>query len=264
MSKEAKSTTGTPAVRQRGRPALLSRDEIVAAALAYARSNGLEKLSMRELSRHMKRPPMSLYAHLENKDDLLVAMLEAVLAELKPATVVKGDTKAALKRYLHALRKSLNTLPGLHHVAVVSGRMTPPLLGIFSVLLQLLSSLDQPLKQRVNYCRLLVWMVLGFSASESSTTANLKVPANTDLFAAIELLDADEHQHLMEALPLLITPQPEKVFELTVDLLVDGIWSNANPTRSARNSTMKFSLSITTALAAFALPAVADTTVTMH
>lgn len=231
MSKEAQSVA---TAKRRGRPAVLSRDEIVAAALSYARSNGLDKLSMRELSRQMNRPPMSLYVHIESKDDLLIAMLEAVLAELKPSTIVKGDTKAALKRYLHAVRKSLNTLPGLYNVAVINGRMTSPMLGILSVLLQFLSALDQPLKQRVNYCRLLVWMVLGFSASETSTTADLKNPANTDLFSAVALLDADEHEHLMQALPLLTTPQPEKVFELTVDLLVDGIWSNAEPTKTAR------------------------------
>lgn len=227
MTKEAKPAVTVKAAKPRGRPAVLSRDEIVVAALSYARSNGLDKLSMRELSRHMNRPPMSLYAHIKNKDDLLVAMLEAVLAELKPSTIVKGDTKAALKRYLHALRKSLNTLPGLYNVAVINGRMTSPMLGIFNVLLQLLSALDQPLKQRVNYSRLLVWMVLGFSASEASSTADLKTPANTDLFAAVDLLDADEHEHLMKALPLLMTPQPEKVFEMTVDLLVEGIWGRA-------------------------------------
>jgi AcrR family transcriptional regulator len=223
-----KKETASPATRptQRGRPAVLSRDEIVAAALRYARANGLDKLSMRELSRQMKRPPMSLYAHIENKDDLLVAMLDAVLAGLKPAAVVKGDTKAALKRYLHALRKSLNTLPGLHHVAVVNGRMTAPMLGIFSVLLQFLSALDKPLKQRANYCRLLVWMVLGFSASEAASSADLENATDTDLFAAIELLDPAEHEHLMEALPLLMMPQPEKVFEMTVDLMVDGIWDD--------------------------------------
>jgi AcrR family transcriptional regulator len=229
MSKPAKPVAAgnAPSARQRGRPAILSRDEIVAAALAYASSNGLDKLSMRELSRHMKRPPMSLYAHLQNKEDLLVAMLDAVLAELKPSKIIKGDAKTALKRYLHALRKSLNTLPGLYNVAVVNGRMTAPMLGIFNVLLQFLSALDQPLKQRVNYSRLLVWMVLGFSASEASSTADLKKPNATDLFAAVDVLDADDHAHLLQALPLLMTPQPEKVFEMTVDLLVDGIWNNA-------------------------------------
>lgn len=224
MSKEAQPAAIAATTKRRGRPAVLSRDEIIAAALSYARSNGLDKLSMRELSRQMNRPPMSLYVHIKNKDDLLIAMLEAVLAELKPSTIVKGDTKAALKRYLHAVRKSLNTLPGLCNVAVVNGRMTSPMLGIFNVLLQFLSALDQPLKQRVNYSRLLVWMVLGFSAAEASSTADLKTPANTDLFAAVELLDADEHEHLIQALPLLMTPQPEKVFEMTVDLLVDGIF----------------------------------------
>lgn len=59
------------------------------------------------------------------------------------------------------------------------------------------------------------------------------------LFAAIEPLDAQEHEPLMEGLPLLATPQPERVFELTVDPLVDGIWSSASQPRVAAKKKMR-------------------------
>ncbi|HSB98210.1 MAG TPA: TetR/AcrR family transcriptional regulator [Spongiibacteraceae bacterium] len=214
-------------IKRRGRPAILQRDEIVAAALSYARDNGLANLSMRELASHMRTPPMSLYAHIKNKDDLLVAMLDVVLAKLKPPAIVRGDTKAALKLYLRALRKALNTLPGLCNSAVVNGSMTSPMLGIVSTLLKFLSALDQPLKLRVNHCRLLVWTVLGYCASEISARTQRDDPAYSSFFSTIETLNAEEHEHLIEALPLLATPQPEKVFELMVDFLVEGIWGDS-------------------------------------
>ena len=211
-------TEDTPS-RRRGRPATITRDEIVAAALALARSDGVERLSIRELARYLERPPMSLYAHIDSKDDLLVAMLEAVLAELKPKGAAR-DAKAALKKYLHGLRRTLQALPGLSRAAVIDGRMTSPMLGVTGTLLGLLSGLDLPLSTRVDYCRALLWVALGFTVSEESAPAR-----DVDFFAAIDRVAPRPRAFLHEALPLLMTPRPDKAFDLSVELLVEGIWS---------------------------------------
>lgn len=211
--------------KRRGRPATISRDEIVEAALALARNEGLERLSIRELARYMERPPMSLYAHIDSKEDLLIALLEAVLAELKPKRSAR-DPKAALKKYLHGLRQALHALPGLSRAMVIDGRMTPPMLGVTGTLLELLSALDLSLSKRVNYCRALLWVVVGFTVSEEGTPGLRDRDA--DFFAAIDRVAPGPRQHLHEALPLLITPKPDKAFDLAVELLVEGIWSSAS------------------------------------
>ena len=60
----------------------LHRDRIVAAAVELADSDGVDRLSMRNLARHLGFEVMSLYNHVANKDELLALMVDAVAAEI--------------------------------------------------------------------------------------------------------------------------------------------------------------------------------------
>jgi AcrR family transcriptional regulator len=83
----------TAASRQRRTP--LSRERVVAAAIALADEAGIEALSMRRLADELGVEAMSLYNHVANKDDLLDAILEAVGDEIAvPAH--DDDWKAAI------------------------------------------------------------------------------------------------------------------------------------------------------------------------
>ncbi|MGX7679259.1 TetR family transcriptional regulator [Jatrophihabitans sp. DSM 45814] len=63
-----------------GQPRALSIDEIVEAALRLGLEHGFESLSMRPLARELGVSPMAIYHHVGNKDDLLVLLVDAVLA----------------------------------------------------------------------------------------------------------------------------------------------------------------------------------------
>jgi AcrR family transcriptional regulator len=54
------------------------RDRIVSAAIAIADAEGLSGLSMRRVAAELGVATMSLYRHVEDKDDLLTRMLDAV------------------------------------------------------------------------------------------------------------------------------------------------------------------------------------------
>lgn len=60
----------------------LSREGIVAAAVALADRDGLSGLTMRRLAEHLGVDAMSIYYHLRDKDTLLAAMADAVVAEI--------------------------------------------------------------------------------------------------------------------------------------------------------------------------------------
>jgi AcrR family transcriptional regulator len=66
----------------------LTRERIAAAALEFVDSEGLEALSMRKLGAVLGVEAMSLYNHVENKDDLLDALSELlhqqILADYAP------------------------------------------------------------------------------------------------------------------------------------------------------------------------------------
>jgi AcrR family transcriptional regulator len=59
----------------------LSREHVVATAIAIADEEGVATLSMRGVAAEMGVATMSLYRHVPSKDDLLLAMVDAVMAE---------------------------------------------------------------------------------------------------------------------------------------------------------------------------------------
>jgi AcrR family transcriptional regulator len=60
----------------------LSRDRVVAAAIALADANGIQALTMRKLGVELGVDAMSLYHHVANKSDLLDGMIDGVFTRL--------------------------------------------------------------------------------------------------------------------------------------------------------------------------------------
>lgn len=60
----------------------LTRERILAAAVEIADERGVGALSMRKLAKQLGYEVMSLYNHVENKDDLLDGMVDLVAAEI--------------------------------------------------------------------------------------------------------------------------------------------------------------------------------------
>ena len=76
MPRRASDTTAARASTR------LSREGIVAAAIELADRDGLTALSMRRLAQHLGVDAMSIYYHVRDKDTLLAAMADAVVAQI--------------------------------------------------------------------------------------------------------------------------------------------------------------------------------------
>jgi AcrR family transcriptional regulator len=97
--------------RERGakppRPARgLSRADIVGAAITIADVEGAESVSMRRVARELGVGAMSLYWHVESKEELHQLMLERVQAEAS-APEPTGDWRSDLRSYAFAARAAL-------------------------------------------------------------------------------------------------------------------------------------------------------------
>ena len=60
----------------------LTKDQIIKTAFEYADQNGLETLSMRKISEKLNVKAMSLYNHVQNKDDILGELVEVGVSEI--------------------------------------------------------------------------------------------------------------------------------------------------------------------------------------
>lgn len=67
--------------RERAKP--LSRERVVAAAIELADAVGLEGLTMRRLATELGVEAMTIYYHVPNKDAILDALVERVIAEIE-------------------------------------------------------------------------------------------------------------------------------------------------------------------------------------
>jgi len=87
----------------------LTREKILDAALSLADSEGIDALSMRRLARELSVQAMSLYNHIENRDEIVDAIVETVIAEM-------GAPDLTLP-WIEAVRQQAYTTHGvlLHH-----------------------------------------------------------------------------------------------------------------------------------------------------
>lgn len=77
----------------------LTRHTVVAQALALADREGLEAVTIRRLADQLVVTPMGMYWHVKDRDELLTAMSEQLLAEVIPA----GDPERPWHERLRAM-----------------------------------------------------------------------------------------------------------------------------------------------------------------
>jgi AcrR family transcriptional regulator len=75
----------------------LNRERVLRAALDFADEHGLEALSMRKLAQELGVEAMSLYNHVENKDDIVGGMIGLVVEEIE-VPAVDLDWKAGFAK----------------------------------------------------------------------------------------------------------------------------------------------------------------------
>ncbi len=76
----SKATGSSRASRFKTSSAPLTRDEIIVAALRYAEAGDLAGLTVRGLAHDLDVTPMALYRHIRDKDDILEAVTDRLLA----------------------------------------------------------------------------------------------------------------------------------------------------------------------------------------
>lgn len=85
----------------------LSRERIVAAAVELLDAHGADGLTMRRLADHLGSGVMSLYWHVNNKEDVFELALDAVLEYRGPPTDVSQDWRGEVVDMLEDWRASM-------------------------------------------------------------------------------------------------------------------------------------------------------------
>lgn len=196
---------------------VLSRASIAAKALAMTDSVGLAGLSMRKLGAELGVEAMSLYHYVNNKDDLLDAVLEQLYREISlPVELAADDWEGAIRHSLTAFHRVLIT----HRAALELFSMrAAPSLESFEVLYWAYQRFGEvgldPVKatHAINFA---VSFVIGFAASEDGAMAHARSDGglNPD---TIEDSAVAETLHQMRAIPT------EEIFESGLETVICGL-----------------------------------------
>jgi AcrR family transcriptional regulator len=175
----------------------LSRERVIAAAVALADRDGIGALTMRRLGRELGVEAMSLYNHVADKDAVLDAMVDAVFAEISVPRAERGwmeemrarshSARAALARHRWAIGlMDSRTSPG------------PATLRHHDAVLGCLRADGFTVAMAAHAFALLDSYVYGFALQEASLPFD--TPEETAAVAASVLAEmpTDEHPHLTE------------------------------------------------------------------
>lgn len=222
-----------PEKSRRERPAkpALTRDGIVAAAVAILREEGLRKVTMRRLAQELDTGAASLYVYVRNTAELHAAILDELLGTIAPPPS-EGDWRDRLEQLLAGYTATLLEYPGLALSALVARPSGEHYLGLVENLLALLAEGDVPPERRA-------WgidILLQHATATAAEHAEQDSPDDWDALARA-VRDADETTHPQIAAHAadLLTGQPEQRMSWGLRALITGITHTGLP--SERNPT---------------------------
>lgn len=116
----------------------LQRERIVQHALELADEEGLDAVSFRRLATDFGVTPMALYRHVADRDDLLAAMSDLVLAEIEVPAQADDDWVRALRDVLRSSVTACTRHPAARRLSY-AGRWSPGSLALTERLVRLLT-----------------------------------------------------------------------------------------------------------------------------
>ncbi|MCU1448476.1 MAG: TetR family transcriptional regulator [Acidimicrobiales bacterium] len=98
------------------------QDQIVAAARTLVEAGGIEALSMRKLAAEVGVAPTAIYWHVGSREDLLNAVLDAMIADL-PSIAARGTTpRHRLASVARSIRDQVRSTTPAQQLAAELGR----------------------------------------------------------------------------------------------------------------------------------------------
>lgn len=208
----------------------LTRDRIVTAALGIVDRDGLAALSMRRLGAELKVDPMAVYYHVPNKEALLDAIVEAVMADIdltddRATEPAEERIMWAARAYRDAMLAHMNALP----IVLTRGPATPVAMRPVELLTGILSDAGLPPSEAMAGMNAIAATVRGTVAMVAQGQVG---PASAEEMEALAAtFPAGEFPHLRAAMLCATEDFFGADFEFGVRALARGLLATASGPR---------------------------------
>lgn len=197
----------------------MSRSQIVDAAVRVVRAGGYEQMTIRGLAAELGVSPMALYNHVEDKDDLMVEVVDRLLARLWKPRSDPAEWREWVAEAADKLRRFLVSQPAALHVYLMHPVTSPTAVARMDAVIAVLRrALGDEEAAQWAYATVHTY-TLGFAALEASRAKSgdqLRVESAT----GGEPRSDPEDAAMIERLASYTSPEQ---FKRGLDYLLDGI-----------------------------------------
>ena len=219
--------------RVRGERAGLTREQVVTAALAILREDGLDALSMRRVAPALGVAPNADYSHVSDKSGLTDAVLDAVLADV--AIPRRGDWRTRIEALLLESRRVLLAHPDLVPLFMARQTSGPNALRLGEALLEQCHRGGMSGEQAARALQVLLVHTIGATAFE---VPRLREPAPEERRRrgrqAVARLDPQEFPHTTSTAEALASHPGEDLLRRGIRWLLDGLAAEAASERDGK------------------------------
>jgi TetR/AcrR family transcriptional regulator, tetracycline repressor protein len=204
----------------------LSKAAIVERALTVMDVEGPDAVTIRRIAQEFGVTPMALYWHVANKEELLAAMGDALLAGVVPPAVT-GSWSAQLRAVVMTLIENLAQHPAAAALVFPRILVTEPGLRITEFTLALLEDAGFSSQQAADLARMglqtAMMLVTQRPGAESQAAQQERDALLAEKRTHVESLPADLYPHVRAAaVPLTDCDDEAAYYSFGVDLYVDG------------------------------------------
>jgi len=215
----------------------LTRDRVLAGAIAVADAGGLEALTIRSLADALGVKPMAIYHHVARKDAILAGMIDAVFAEiaLPPSDM---DWRAAIRVRAGSARDVLRRHPWAIGLMDSRREPGPSTLRHHEAVIGTLQAGGFPIEVVGHAYSLLDSYTYGFVVQEATLPLDVEDgPGAAEAF--LDVLDAAEYPNLAGLAAEVASGSGDGAddeFAFGLELVLDGLERlRAGRTRGARD-----------------------------
>ena len=207
----------------------LTRDRVIEAALRVMDEEGLEAVSMRRVAREVGVEAMSLYHHVEDKEDLLDGICEHVMAEFDFPEPV-DDWAENCRRGARAWRRLLQAHPA---VMRLFAEQRGPVRSIDSMrptefALEILRGAGLSDRDTAQAFHAFGGYIQGFVMMELGSIAGGSDEEHMKMHAELAAAMPGEFPALQAVSRYFAECEPDEQFEFGLDLLIRGLEAKAN------------------------------------
>jgi AcrR family transcriptional regulator len=210
----------------------LTRERVVAEALAVISAEGAQALSMRAIAARLGVVPGALYRHVRSKEQLYDLVLDAVLAEVgcqpDPGVPWAAQVGALARR----LRAVLEDHPGVAALLKARDPVSPASLTVAEAFLEPFSAAGLPGHRAALAFRLVYDYTVGFALGDPTSPAEQRLrdtATRRELHAFLRSLPADRFPAVAAYGMYAWANDRDQRFDAGLDTLLRGLQADLGP-----------------------------------